>query len=191
MSRVGIRPIDLPSGVEVNINDHEVTVKGKLGELSHTVPPELGVEMSDDDKALCVTRSSDERDVRAAHGLHRSLLANMVEGVSKGVEKKMEIHGTGYNVNLKGNTLVLQIGYCHPVEFELGENMSVEIEQNNAQPGNPATFTIRGIDKQKVGNFAAKVRDSRPPEPYKGKGIRYADEHVRRKEGKAFAGIEA
>jgi len=191
MSRVGMRPIEIPSGVEVNIDDHEVTVKGKLGELSHTVPSDLSLELDDEGNSLTVKRSSEERDVRAMHGLHRSLIANMVEGVSKGIEKKMEIHGTGYNVNMKGNTMVLQIGYCHPVEFELPENITVEIEQNQAQPGRPATFTIRGIDKQQLGNFAAKVRDSRPPEPYKGKGIRYADEHVRRKEGKAFAGIEA
>jgi large subunit ribosomal protein L6 len=184
-----MRPIEIPSGVDVNVDGREVSVKGKLGELSHTVPEELKLEL--DDSSLTVSRINDERDVRALHGLHRSLIANMVEGVSKGVQKKLEIHGTGYNVNLKGNTLVLQIGYCHPVEFELPENISVEIEQNQAQPGRPAAFTIKGIDKQQLGNFAAKVRDSRPPEPYKGKGIRYADEHVRRKEGKAFAGIEA
>lgn len=191
MSRVGMRPIELPSGVEVTLDDSRVSVKGPLGELEHTVPPELSVELDEDDSFLRVRRSSDERRVRSLHGLHRSLIANMVEGVSRGVQRKMEIHGTGYNVNVKGNKLVLQVGYCHPVEFELPENTSVEIEQNNAQPDRPAAFTIKGIDKQQLGNFAAKVRASRPPEPYKGKGIRYADEHVRRKEGKAFAGIEA
>jgi large subunit ribosomal protein L6 len=124
------------------------------------------------------------------HGLHRSLLANKVCGVKEGFQKNLEIHGTGYSVTNKGNKLVLSIGFCHDVVFEIPDDIDVEIQQEAAQPDNPAKFAVKGIDKAQVGQFAANIRAVRPPEPYKGKGIRYADEHVRRKEGKAFAGME-
>jgi large subunit ribosomal protein L6 len=185
-----LTPVEIPDKVDATVQPQKVRVKGPLGELEHELPDQLEVQLDADGKEMLVTRHSEERQVRALHGLHRSLLANMVEGVSKGYEKKMEVHGTGYNVNLRGNTLVLQIGFCHDVQFDVPENIEVEIEQNAAQPDNPARFTVRGIDKQQLGQFCADIRDVRPPEPYKGKGIRYADEHVRRKEGKAFAGLE-
>mgnify|MGYP006301246145 CR=1 FL=1 len=185
-----LRPIGIPKSVEVDAREQHIEMNGPKGQLLHELPRVLEVEYDVENQELKVSRHDDSRATRALHGLHRSLLANMVEGVQNGYEKKMEIHGTGYNVNLQGKTLVLQIGYCHDVDFELPENMEVEIEQNAAQPNNPAKFTVKGIDKQAVGQFAANIRDSRPPEPYKGKGIRYADEHVRPKEGKAFAGLE-
>ncbi|MGD2175681.1 MAG: 50S ribosomal protein L6, partial [Candidatus Brocadiaceae bacterium] len=147
-------------------------------------------EYEADDRLLRVRRKHNGRRARALHGLHRSLLANKVEGVVRGFSKDMEVYGTGYSVNLRGNSLVLQVGFCHAVEFELPENTSVEIHQSNAQQDNPARFTISGIDKEALGRFAAKVRAARPPEPYKGKGIRYAGEYVRRKEGKAFTGLQ-
>lgn len=124
------------------------------------------------------------------HGLHRALIANKVQGVAEGFSKRLEIYGTGYNVNLRGNTLVLQVGFCHEVTFDLPEGVTVQIEQNAAQVDRPARFVVRGIDKGVVGQFAAKVRAVRPPEPYKGKGVRYEGEYVRRKEGKAFTGLE-
>jgi len=137
-----------------------------------------------------VERRRNGKKVRALHGLHRNLIANMVQGVSSGFSKILEIHGTGFTVNLQGKQLVLKIGFCHDVRFDVPENISVEIERNSAQPGNPARFKLNGIDKHELGQFAANIRKVRPPEPYKGKGIRYADEHVQRKEGKAFAGLE-
>ena len=139
---------------------------------------------------IIVRRGNDSRRSRALHGLHRSLVANLVEGVSKGFSCVLEIHGTGYNVNLRGDAFVLQIGFCHEVPFDLPAGITVEIEQNAAQAGRPARFAVKGIDKHAVTQFAACVRAVRPPEPYKGKGIRYDGEYVRRKEGKAFAGMD-
>ncbi len=189
MSRIGQKPIQVPPGVEVDIRDNHVKVKGPLGELEHDLWRRLQVDYDPSERMLQVTRRGNDRQSRAMHGLHRSLVANMVQGVSTGFEKRMELYGMGYSVNMRGNTLVLQVGFCHEVTFELGENMSVEIEQNSAQNDVPARFTIKGIDKEQVGQFAATVRAVRPPEPYKGKGLRYEGEYVRRKEGKAFAGI--
>jgi large subunit ribosomal protein L6 len=185
-----LTPVEIPDKVEATVQPQKVHVIGPLGELEHELPHTLEVQYDAENNEMLVTRHSEERDVRALHGLHRSLLANMVEGVSKGYQKKLEIHGTGYNVNMRGNTIVLQIGFCHDVQFDIPEDIEVEIEQNAAQPDNPARFTVKGIDKAQLGQFCANIRDVRPPEPYKGKGIRYADEHVRRKEGKAFAGLE-
>jgi len=190
MSRIGVKPIEIPSGVTVTVEPPRLKVKGPLGELWHEWPDVLEVEYNEEQRFIQLKRTSNDKRARSLHGLHRSLIANKVEGVSKGVEKKMEIHGTGYGVNLKGNQLALQVGYCHEVVFELPEGISVEIERNTAQPDQPAVFTIKGIDKQQVGQFAATVRACRPPEPYKGKGVRYAGEYVRRKEGKAFAGVK-
>ena len=190
MSRIGKQPIAVPEGVEVAVRDEHITVNGALGKLEHDVPDDLQVEYEDEARLLHVRRRHEGRRARSLHGLHRSLLANKVEGVSRGFAKQLEIYGMGYSVDLRGDTLVLQVGYCHEVAFELPENMSVEIEQKSAQQDNPARFTIRGMDKEQVGQFAATVRAVRPPEPYKGKGIRYVGEYVRRKEGKAFTGLQ-
>lgn len=184
-----LRPISIPDGVEVSMKQGLIEISGPLGNLTHTIPAGLSVE-EDNDGRLKVGRKKDDRKSRSMHGLHRTLLANKVEGVKEGFKKDMEIHGTGYSVTTKGSKLVLKIGFCHDVEFELPKNIEVEVEQEAAQPDNPARFTVKGIDKEKLGQFVANIRDVRPPEPYKGKGIRYADERVRRKEGKAFAGLE-
>jgi len=192
MSRIGNRPIEVPSDVEVQVDADKghLDIKGPLGEMEHDLPRRIEVaETEDGDVQL--ERKGDDSEARSLHGLHRSLVANKIDGVKNGVSRKIEIHGTGWGAQVKSGTLVLSIGFCHDVEFELPENIDVEIHEESAQPDRPASFTIKGIDKQEVGNFAAKVRDVRPPEPYKGKGIRYAGEHVRRKEGKAFAGLEA
>ncbi len=190
MSRIGQQPIAVPDGVEVTVEDDHVGVKGKLGELQHEVPDVLEVVFREEGPALEVRRRRDDRRARSLHGLHRSLLANMVQGVHEGFSKELEIYGMGYSVEVRGSNLVLQLGYCHPITFELPDDMSVDIEQTNAQQDNPARFTVKGPDKEKVGQFAARVREARPPEPYKGKGVRYAGEYVRRKEGKAFTGLQ-
>ncbi len=190
MSRIGLQAIAVPETVEVTVRDSGVKVKGKLGELEHQVPPVLELDYEEGSRQIVVRRKNDGRQARALHGLHRSLIANHVEGVSEGFVKKLELYGTGYSVDLRGKTLVLQVGFCHEVKFELPENIEVEIEQSNAQQDNPAKFTVKGLDKQRVGQFAATVRAVRPPEPYKGKGVRYAGEYVRRKEGKAFTGLQ-
>jgi len=184
-------PVMIPDKVDLKLEAAGgVSVKGPLGELEHNFPPTIKAEMDSDGRFVTVHRTSDARAVRALHGLHRNLLANMVKGVSKGFTKNLEIHGTGYTVNQQGQQLVLKIGFCHDVRFDVPEDIKVEIERNSAQPGNPARFKLTGIDKQELGQFAANIRKVRPPEPYKGKGIRYSDEQVQRKEGKAFAGLE-
>lgn len=185
-----LKPIEIPDGVDATVKGSTASLRGPKGELQHEVPMELNVELNSEKNEIKVVSESNDRSVKAIHGLHRSLLANKIQGVSEGYEKKIEIHGTGYNVKLQGKKLVLQVGFCHDVTFELPDIVEVEIEQNAAQPDNPAKFTVRSIDKENLGQFCADVRSVRPPEPYKGKGIRYADEHVRRKEGKAFAGLE-
>ena len=184
-------PITIPEKVDFQVDDSgEITVKGPLGELRHSIPSGIEVDVDSEGKNVSVKRRRNDRQARAEHGLHRSLLANMVEGVHKGFEIAMEIYGMGYSINEQGGQLVLKIGFCHDVRFDIPDNISLEIEQNAAQPGNPARFKLRGIDKHQLGQFAANVRKVRPPEPYKGKGIRYVDERVQRKEGKAFAGLE-
>lgn len=185
-----LKPIDIPEGVNVTHADGCTSIEGPKGKLEHELPGELSMEIDDEENEITVERLSNSRAAKALHGLHRSLLANKVTGVNEGYSKKMEIHGTGYNLKLQGKNLVLQVGFCHDVTFDLPENIEVEIEQNAAQPDNPAKFTVSSIDKEELGQFCADVRNVRPPEPYKGKGIRYADEQVRRKEGKAFAGLE-
>jgi len=190
MSRIGQKPIVVPEGVEVRLDGARLALKGPLGELEHELPAELEARFEPEQKVLQVTRKNDSRRARAFHGLHRSLIANKVEGVARGFEKRLEIYGMGYSVNLRGRSLVLQVGFCHEVTFELPEGITVEIEQNAAQAGRPARFVVKGPDKERVGQFAARVRAVRPPEPYKGKGIRYEGEYVRRKEGKAFTGLD-
>jgi large subunit ribosomal protein L6 len=177
VSRIGKRPIDLPSGVEVTLGEgRSITVKGPKGVLNWNIPN--GIEVSQESNQLSVTRASDAKEHRSLHGLTRALIANMVHGVEKGFEKKLELVGTGYRAALQGKKLVLTVGYSHPVEFEPPEGIEFET---------PAAtrITVKGIDKEKVGTMAATIRDVRRPEPYKGKGIKYENEKIRRKAGKA------
>jgi large subunit ribosomal protein L6 len=175
MSRVGRRPIPIPDGVEVQVAPGRVTVKGPKGELAQAVSPELKVEQADD--TLTVDRPTDRGEHRALHGLTRSLIANMVEGVTEGYEKRLEIQGVGYRAQLKGEALELALGFSHPVSIQAPEGIEFEVPR-------PTEVVVRGIDKQLVGQVAADIRKRRPPEPYKGKGVRYAGEHVARKVGK-------
>jgi large subunit ribosomal protein L6 len=178
MSRIGKLPIPVPSGVEVSLDSSVVTVKGPKGTLSHTVAAPITVQ-KDDEGQIAVARPDDERQSRSLHGLTRTLIANMVTGVTDGYEKKLEIVGVGYRVLSKGPTqLEFQIGYSHPVVFDAPEGITFTVE-------GPTRFGVSGIDKQLVGEVAANIRKLRKPEPYKGKGIRYAGEQVRRKVGKA------
>lgn len=176
MSRIGKAPIDVPGGVEVTVEGTTVTVKGDKGSLTRTFSDRLSIELEDD--VLTVARSDDQRESRALHGLTRSLLANMVAGVSEGFVKELQTVGVGYRAALKGSTLELQVGYSHPVTFDAPEGIEFEVPD-------PTTIFVRGIDKEKVGQVAADIRAARPPEPYKGKGIRYVGEYVKRKAGKA------
>jgi large subunit ribosomal protein L6 len=177
MSRVGKQPIPVPSGVEVSIDGAHVTVKGPKGTLEHDAPPTIVVSRDGDD--IVVTRPDDVRENRALHGLTRSLVANMVRGVSEGYVRELEIVGVGYRATAQGpSKLELQLGFSHPVQFEAPEGITFEVPQ-------PTRITVRGCDKQLVGQVAANIRKIRKPEPYKGKGIRYADEYVRRKAGKS------
>ncbi len=176
MSRIGKIPVPVPAGVDVTISGSLVTVKGPKGTLEHVVPAPLTV--AQEDATLVVTRPNDERDSRALHGLTRTLLANIVTGVTQGYEKKLEIVGTGYRVAAKGNTLEFALGFSHPVVVTAPEGITFSVES-------PTKFTVAGISKQQVGEVAANIRKIRKPEPYKGKGVRYAGEVVRRKVGKA------
>ena len=175
MSRIGKAPIAVPSGVDVAIEGQKVTVKGPKGTLSHTVDRPIAVAV--DDGVLEVSRPDDERENRSLHGLSRSLINNLVLGVTQGFERKLEIHGVGYRVQLQGNTLVFALGYSHPVRIEAPEGISFTVES-------PTRFSVQGIDKQVVGQVAANIRRLRRPDPYKGKGVRYAGEQIRRKVGK-------
>jgi large subunit ribosomal protein L6 len=178
MSRIGRMPIVVPSGVEVSIDGSEVTVKGPKGTLSHTVVSPITVAQGDDG-VLNVTRPDDERESRARHGLTRTLVNNMVVGVTEGYEKKLEIVGVGYRVLSKGPTqLEFQLGYSHSITFNAPEGITFAVES-------ATKLGVQGIDKQLVGEVAANIRKLRKPEPYKGKGVRYAGEHIRRKVGKA------
>jgi len=177
MSRIGRIPVPVPAGVDVTIDDRLVTVKGPKGTLSHTVAAPLTVDR-DDAGALVVTRPDDERLSRSLHGLTRTLLANLVTGVTEGYTKKLEIVGTGYRVTAKGANLEFALGFSHPVVVEPPAGITFAVEA-------PTKFSVEGIDKQQVGEVAANIRKIRKPEPYKGKGVRYAGENVRRKVGKA------
>jgi large subunit ribosomal protein L6 len=178
MSRIGKLPITVPTGVDVTIDGQHVTVKGPKGELSHTVAAPITIERSDDG-SLAVNRPNDERVSKSLHGLSRTLVANMVTGVTDGYEKKLEIVGVGYRVIPKGpSTVELNLGFSHPVTFEAPDGVTFTVES-------ATKFAVQGIDKQQVGEVAANIRKLRKPEPYKGKGIRYAGEYVRRKVGKA------
>lgn len=176
MSRIGRKPVPLPSGVTVAIHDNQVSVKGPRGELAQTVPEEISVEQVDG--SLQVTRSSDEPNVRALHGLIRSLVSNMVTGVTNGFSKALVISGVGYRAAKEGNNLRLAVGYSHPVDVRAPEGISFDVPA-------PTRVVVNGISKEAVGETAAKIRSVRPPEPYLGKGIRYENEVIRRKAGKA------
>ncbi len=189
MSRIGRTPIDIPGGVKVDIAGVNVKVSGPNGNLQLKCNPAVKVAFdSQSNQVVLENPRPNNREFKALHGTMRALINNMVVGVSKGFSRKMEIFGTGYNVKEQGGKLVLQVGYCHPIELAIPKSVKVSIE-TPATRGNdvPAKFTLSGYDKQELGQFAAVVRKVRPPEPYKGKGIRYADEHVARKVGKAFA----
>jgi large subunit ribosomal protein L6 len=175
MSRIGRRPIELPSGVLVALSPGRVQVNGPLGELTQSVPARMQIEKKDDQ--IVVTRPTERGEDRALHGLTRTLIANMVDGVTKGFEKRLEIQGVGYRAQLKGSDLELAVGFSHPVTIRPRQGITFEVPA-------PNQIVVRGIDKQMVGQTAAEVRKVRPPEPYKGKGIRYVDEQVRRKVGK-------
>jgi large subunit ribosomal protein L6 len=176
MSRIGRKPIPLPGGVAVELNDGHVTVRGPRGELARAIPPAITV--TQEDGTLLVTRASDEPNVRALHGLIRSLLANMVVGVSAGFAKTLVINGVGYRAAKDGNNLRLAVGYSHPVDIPARPGINFDVPV-------PTRVVVNGIDKELVGEVAAKIRSTRPPEPYLGKGIRYEDEVIRRKAGKA------
>ncbi len=176
MSRIGKRPIAIPNKVTVEINGQHVAVKGPKGSLERVLPPEVKVEK--DGETLQVLRQDDSRTARERHGLSRTLVSNMVEGVSKGFEKRLQIQGVGYRAQAQGSKLTLNVGYSKPVEMTMPEGIQVAVEKNTE-------VTVSGINKEVVGNVAAQVRAVRPPEPYKGKGIRYLGEFVRRKAGKA------
>ncbi len=192
MSRIGKKPIPIPSGVNVKINDRLVSVSGPKGNLEWQLPEPIVAAV--EDSHVVVRRPDDQRQNRALHGLSRSLIANMIEGVSKGYEIKLEVYGTGYSVKKQGNQLWLNVGYMgrghnRPAQFmiDIPAGLEVTVETEAARGDNdPARFTIRGVDKQAVGQFAAEIRKIRKPEPYKGKGIRYAGEQIRRKAGKVF-----
>lgn len=177
MSRIGQLPIVVPAGVDVKIKGTHVRVKGPKGELQHTFPADMAISLEDGE--VVVKRPSDERTHRAFHGMTRSLINNMVLGVSTGFSKVLEINGVGYRAELEGNNLILNVGFSHPVKVEPPEGIEFEVDARTRQ------IVIKGYDKQVVGHVAADIRKVRPPEPYKGKGIKYLDERIRRKAGKA------
>lgn len=176
MSRIGLKPITIPAGVDVQINSNAVTVKGPNGTLSMDAHPNMAISVEGSE--IIVSRPNDDKENRSLHGLTRSLIANMVTGVTEGFKKNLEVNGVGYRVQLQGKTLVMNLGFSHQVTMEAPEGIKIECPSANA-------IVISGADKQAVGQFAAQIREKRPPEPYKGKGIKYAEEHIRRKEGKA------
>ena len=177
MSRIGLKPIVIPAGVEVTVNDaNTVTVKGPNGTLTQDVNKDITVTVNGSE--ITLQRPTDDKEHRAMHGLFRALIANMVTGVTEGFKKNLEVNGVGYRVSASGITLTMTLGFSHQVFMEATEGVKVECPNANA-------IVISGADKQAVGQFAAQVREKRPPEPYKGKGIKYAEEHIRRKEGKA------
>lgn len=176
MSRIGLKPIAIPAGVDFSVNGNTVTVKGPNGTLTLDKHPNINISVEGSE--VNVSRPNDNKQNRELHGLTRSLIANMVEGVVNGFKKVLEVNGVGYRVQTQGNQLVMNLGYSHQVIMEAPEGVKVECPSANQ-------IIISGADKQAVGQFAAQVREKRPPEPYKGKGIKYAEEHIRRKEGKA------
>ncbi len=181
MSRIGRKPIAVPAGVDIKINGAEVTVKGPKGTLTQTFSDRMTIKVEGSE--ILVTRPSDEKEDRALHGLTRTLVSNMVIGVTEGFKKELEVNGVGYRVQKQGKNLVMNLGYSHQVIMPEIDGITIDVP-------NPNAIVISGADKQMVGQFAAEVREKRPPEPYKGKGIKYAGEHIRRKEGKAGKGAK-
>ena len=181
MSRIGKKPIAVPAGVDVKLNGNSITVKGAKGELSYTFNKDITV--AQEGAELIVTRPSDVKEHRAMHGLTRTLIANMITGVTQGYTKELEVNGVGYRVQKQGNNLVMNLGFSHQVIVPEIPGITIEVPA-------PNKIVISGVDKQMVGQFAADVRKKRPPEPYKGKGIKYAGEYIRRKEGKAAKGAK-
>ncbi|MFA6134375.1 MAG: 50S ribosomal protein L6 [Phycisphaerae bacterium] len=187
MSRIGKQPVAIPDGVKVALTGRVINVEGPKGKLSWEHRSEITVAV--EGKQVLVTRVGDDRLSRSLHGLTRSLIANMVEGCAKGYSKSLELYGVGYGVSIQGKKFSVNCGFSHPAVFEVPDGLIVEVQTPQARGDNePARFTVRGPDKQAVGEFASRVHRTRPPEPYKGKGVRYVGEHVRRKVGKAFAG---
>lgn len=182
MSRIGKAPIEIAKGVEVNVNGNVVSVKGPKGELQETIHPDITVEI--EDGVITVKRPSDEKNHRAMHGLYRSLIANMVEGVSNGYKKQLELVGVGYRAKSQGQKLELALGYSHPIVVVLPDEVSVTAEQ---EKGKNPIVTLESHDKQLIGQVASKIRSLRKPEPYKGKGVRFVGEYIRRKAGKSAA----
>jgi large subunit ribosomal protein L6 len=182
VSRVGRKPIPIAAGVKVQKTDHAVKIVGPKGELSATVHPDIGFEIKDNQ--ILITRQSDEKEHRSLHGLWRALMANMIKGVTQGYMKKLELVGVGYRAEMKGKKLQLQLGFSHPILFAPPEGIKIEAPTQT-------NITVSGIDKQLVGQVAAKLRSFRPPEPYKGKGVKYEGEYIRRKAGKAAAATGA
>jgi len=176
VSRIGKKPIEKPEGVTVTVQENTVSVQGPKGVLTLGIP--AGIEVQVEDNQVLITRASDEKEHRALHGLTRALLANMVEGVTKGFEKRLDLVGVGYRAQVQGRKLVLSVGYSHPVEVDPPQGIEIEVPA-------PTKIVVKGIDKQQVGEMAARIRAIRRPEPYKGKGIKYENEVVRRKAGKA------
>lgn len=179
MSRIGKKPISVPAGVIVTCENNHVTVKGPKGEIAKQFSPELGIAV--EDGVITVTRPTDDKEHRSLHGLTRTLIANMIEGVTNGYSKTLIIEGVGYRAAKKGKEVVLSVGFSHPVNVPETDDIKLDVPQ-------PNTIVVSGIDKQAVGQYAAEIREKRPPEPYKGKGIRYENEHIIRKEGKAGKG---
>lgn len=177
MSRIGIQPISVPNGVTIELNGNHIKVKGPKGELERDLHPNMKVEFADN--VITVSRPNDSKENKSLHGLTRSLIANMVEGVEKGYQKKLEIVGVGYRATVSGSKITLNLGFSHPIEFT-ADGVTFELDEKNK-----GLITVSGIDKEQVGQAAAKVRSYRPPEPYKGKGIKYIDEYIIRKAGKA------
>lgn len=175
MSRVGKKPIAIPKGVEIKLEDRTLTVKGPKGTLSRSVHPKVNVQVQDQEVTVTIDGAS--KDLKSLHGLHRALIANMVTGVTKGFERGLEIVGVGFKADLSGRTAVLNVGFSHPVNFSLPEGIDAKIEKTR--------ISLAGIDKELLGLTASKLRDIKSPEPYKGKGIKYAEEYIRRKAGKA------
>ena len=179
MSRIGRKPINIPAGVEVKLDGNVITVKGATGTLTQKIHPNMTVSI--EDGVITVTRPNDDKENRSLHGLTRTLIANMIEGVTNGYKKELDVNGVGYRVQKQGKNLVMNLGFSHQVTMSDTDDITIEVP-------NPNKIIIHGADKQKVGQFAAEVREKRPPEPYKGKGIKYVDEVIRRKEGKAGKG---
>ena len=181
MSRIGKQPVKIPDGIKVSMTERTVVVEGTRGKLDQWIDPAVSVAIDSENKEVSFQRINDERRNRALHGLYRTLVNNMVKGLTEGFEKRLTIIGVGYNVRMQGKSLVFLIGFCHPVEMEIPEGLTIEVP-------NQTSIVVKGFDKQLVGQFAANIRRIRPPEPYKGKGIRYHDEIVHQKVGISLAG---